>query len=363
MSRSIDLLLQFSTRSWCYSLWLPFWQCCRRTCICKFPHVIALRSMLPFRSKIWYCLAMFWAQHVVLVAVYAMDGLNCVVRLSLTFLYLLLLSANVTLWIPLSSVAVDDVRELLLVLWLLYLVAVLIARFFVSRVRAITAKHVGWLNCLAGNVDLGVFEVSLQSPTSADDVSLQILIHDLVWDLGCSPQTLLIFLPKLLKRWTEVVHDCQHRVSNEIDWVSAGWFHYYGPRVDFCKERRIDLITPFSLDGETFRETDKNFEGTKSSRGGKKAALEMKTVFQIVGGDSATESEVNRTKSQLRRTAIGNVRNKMKLSLGQEPKDFLVLDKNSSWLFEWVHAPGQKKSPCHLLGRHTHKQLIVYEWN
>ena len=103
----------------------------------------------------------------------------------------------------------------------------------------------------------------------------------------------------------------------------------------------------------------------RSSRGGKKAALELKTVFPIVGGDNATESEVNRTKSQLRRTnalgrgspanahvdqlsarrllrqpgllnvlnAIGNVRNKMKNSLGQEPKDFLVLD-NSSWLFD-----------------------------
>ena len=107
-------------------------------------------------------------------------------------------------------------------------------------------------------------------------------------------------------------------------------------------------------------------DAAKSSRGGKKAALEMKTVFQIVGGDNATESEVNRTKSQLRRTnalgrgspanahvdqlsarrllrqpgllnvlnAIGNVRNKVKLALGHEPKDFLVLDKNSSWLFE-----------------------------
>ena len=43
-----------------------------------------------------------------------------------------------------------------------------------------------------------------------------------------------------------------------------------------------------------------------SSRGSKKAALELKTVFQIVGGDNATESEVNRTKSQLRRTnALG----------------------------------------------------------
>ena len=73
----------------------------------------------------------------------------------------------------------------------------------------------------------------MQSPTSADYVSLQILIHDLVWDLGCSPQTLLIFLPRLLQRWTEVVHDCQHRVTNEIEWVSAGWFHYYGPRMDF----------------------------------------------------------------------------------------------------------------------------------
>ena len=30
-----------------------------------------------------------------------------------------------------------------------------------------------------------------------------------------------------------MVHDCQHRISNEIDWVSAGWFHYYGPRMDF----------------------------------------------------------------------------------------------------------------------------------
>ena len=55
-----------------------------------------------------------------------MDGLDCVVRLSLTFLYLLL-SANLTLWIPLSSIAVDDVRELLLALWLLYLVSVSIA--------------------------------------------------------------------------------------------------------------------------------------------------------------------------------------------------------------------------------------------
>ena len=73
----------------------------------------------------------------------------------------------------------------------------------------------------------------MQSPTSADYVSLQILIHDLVWDLGCSPQTLLIFLPRLLQRWTEVVHDCQHRVTNEIEWVSAGWFHYYGPRMIF----------------------------------------------------------------------------------------------------------------------------------
>ena len=63
-------------------------------------------------------------------------------RLPLIFLYLLL-SANVTLWIPLSSVAVDDVRELLLVLWLLYLVSVSIARSFVERVRASTAKHVG----------------------------------------------------------------------------------------------------------------------------------------------------------------------------------------------------------------------------
>ena len=71
-----------------------------------------------------------------------MDGLDCAVRLSLTFLYLLL-SANVTLWIPLFSVAVDDVRELLLALWLLYLVSVSIARSFVERVRASTAKHVG----------------------------------------------------------------------------------------------------------------------------------------------------------------------------------------------------------------------------
>ena len=59
-----------------------------------------------------------------------MDGLDCAVRRSLTFLYLLL-SANVTLWIPLSSVAVDDVRELLLVLWLLYLVSVSIDMSFV----------------------------------------------------------------------------------------------------------------------------------------------------------------------------------------------------------------------------------------
>ena len=34
--------------------------------------------------------------------------------------------------------------------------------------------------------------------------------------------------------------------------------------------------------------------------------LELKSIFQIVGGDNATESEVNRTKSQLRRTnALG----------------------------------------------------------
>ena len=97
--------------------------------------------------------------------------------------------------------------------------------------------------------------------------------------------------------------------------------------------------------------------------------------FQIVGGDNATECEVNRTKSQLRRTnalgrgpanahvdqlsarrllrlpgllnvlnAIGNVRNKVKLALGHEPKDFLVLDKHSSWLFEWFHAPGKKEA-------------------
>ena len=104
----------------------------------------------------------------------------------------------------------------------------------------------------------------------------------------------------------------------------------------------------------------------KSSRGSKKAAPELKTVFQIVGGDNATESEVNRTKSQLRRTnalgrgspanahvdqlsarrllkqpgllsvlnAIGKVREKMKMSLGHEPKDFLNLDKNTSWIFD-----------------------------
>ena len=97
--------------------------------------------------------------------------------------------------------------------------------------------------------------------------------------------------------------------------------------------------------------------------------------FQIVGGDNATECEVNRTKSQLRRTnalgrgpanahvdqlsarrllrlpgllnvlnAIGNVRNKVKLALGHEPKDFLVLDKHSSWLFEWFHARGKKEA-------------------
>ena len=36
-------------------------------------------------------------------------------------------------------------------------------------------------------------------------------------------------------------------------------------------------------------------DAAKSSRDGKKAALEMKTVFQIVGGDNATECEVNRT--------------------------------------------------------------------
>ena len=32
--------------------------------------------------------------------------------------------------------------------------------------------------------------------------------------------------------------------------------------------------------------------------------------------------------------AIGNVREKMKLALGHEPKDFLNLDTNTSWLFE-----------------------------
>ena len=238
---------------------------------------IQVNVTISCQDLIWP-FAMFWAQHVVLVVDYAMDGLDCAVWLSLTFLYLLL-SANVTLWIPLSSVAVDDVRELLLVLWLLYLVSVSIAWSFVERVRASTAKHVGWLNCLAGNVDLAVFQVSLQSPTSADYVSLQILIHDLVWDLGCSPQTLVIFLPRLLQRWTEVVHDCQHRISNEIDWVSAGWFHYYGPRMDFsaffsmvpfldhfwtifgtcwalCKQRRIDLITPFSLVVDLWRHVE-----------------------------------------------------------------------------------------------------------
>ena len=46
MSRSIDLLLQSSTRSWCYSFWFPFWQCFRRTCIWKVPHVFDFRSMI-----------------------------------------------------------------------------------------------------------------------------------------------------------------------------------------------------------------------------------------------------------------------------------------------------------------------------
>jgi len=48
-------------------------------------------------------------------------------------------------------------------------------------------------------------------------------------------------------------------------------------------------------------------KAAKSPCGGKKAALELKTVFQIVGGDNATEFEVNRTKYQLRRTnALGH---------------------------------------------------------
>ena len=75
--------------------------------------------------------------------------------------------------------------------------------------------------------------------------------------------------------------------------------------------RSIDLLWQSSRGKiPTWKLSDKQRktlkDAAKSSRGGKKAALEMKTVFQIVGGDNATECEVNRTKSQLRRTnALG----------------------------------------------------------
>ena len=94
--------------------------------------------------------------------------------------------------------------------------------------------------------------------------------------------------------------------------------------------------------------------------------IEKKTCFNVVGGDNATESEVARTKSQLRRTnALGRqspatahvdqlaARRLLKRpglltvmqsmaayraarvnALGHGPADFLNLNNDSKWIYE-----------------------------
>lgn len=105
---------------------------------------------------------------------------------------------------------------------------------------------------------------------------------------------------------------------------------------------------------------------SKASVGKRPAAIEKKTCFNIVGGDNATEAEVSRTKSQLRRVnalgrqsprlahcdqlaarrllvkpgllsvldSMSRYRKSRVRSLGHSPHDFLELSQDASWMFE-----------------------------
>ena len=106
------------------------------------------------------------------------------------------------------------------------------------------------------------------------------------------------------------------------------------------------------------------------------SAIEKKTCFNVVGGDNATESEVARTKSQLRRTntlgrqspatahvdqlaarrllkrpglltvmqSMATYRAARVNALGHAPADFLSLNNDSKWIYEWRHGRGEKKN-------------------